>query len=90
MQRKPDNCSIVIFGAHSDLAARKLFPSLYELALWGHLPDEYRIIGAGRAALSHEEFRLNVSEKMARLFPEIQQGEAAFTLFSSTSLLRED
>jgi glucose-6-phosphate 1-dehydrogenase len=83
MQQKPDNCSIVIFGAHSDLAARKLFPSLYELALWGHLPDEYRIIGVGRAALSHEEFRLKVSEKMAGLFPEIHQGKDAFTLFSS-------
>ncbi|NTV99662.1 MAG: glucose-6-phosphate dehydrogenase, partial [Chlorobiaceae bacterium] len=83
MRQKPDNCTIVIFGAHSDLAARKLFPSLYELALWGHLPDEYRIIGVGRAALSHEEFRLKVSEKMTGLFPEILQGEAAFTLFLS-------
>ena len=29
MQAKPDNCTLVIFGANSDLAARKLFPSLY-------------------------------------------------------------
>jgi glucose-6-phosphate 1-dehydrogenase len=83
MQQKPDNCTIVIFGAHSDLAARKLFPSLYELALWGHLPDEYRIVGVGRAALTHEEFRSMVHEKMVRLFPETMHDEAAFALFSA-------
>ncbi len=83
MQLKLDNCTIVIFGAHSDLAARKLFPSLYELALWGHLPDEYRIIGVGRSALSHEEFRSKVHEKMASLFPETLVDEAAFALFSA-------
>ncbi len=83
MPLKPDNCTIIIFGAHSDLAARKLFPSLYELALWGHLPDEYRIIAVGRSALSHEEFRQKVYEKMAALFPENVQDEAAFASFSA-------
>jgi glucose-6-phosphate 1-dehydrogenase len=81
MPLKLDNCTIVIFGAHSDLAARKLFPSLYELALWGHLPDEYRIIGVGRSALCDEEYRLEVHEKMVGLFPEIMQNEAAFARF---------
>ena len=83
MRLKPDTCTIIIFGAHSDLAARKLFPSLYELALWGHLPDEYRIVGVGRAALSHEEFRVKVHEKMATLFPESLQDEAGFRSFSA-------
>ena len=83
MQLKPDNCSIIIFGANSDLAARKLFPSLYELALWGNMPDDYRIVGVGRADLSHEEFRLTVQEKMADLFPETVRDEAAFSLFSA-------
>ncbi len=83
MQQKPDNCTVVIFGAHSDLAARKLFPSLYELALWGHLPDEYRIVGVGRAALTHEEFRSKVHEKMVGLFPETMHDKAAFALFSA-------
>ncbi len=82
MQVKPDNYSIIIFGANSDLAARKLFPSLYELAQWGNLPDDYRIIGVGRADLSHEEFRLTLQEKMARLFPETLTDEATFRLFS--------
>jgi len=83
MPSKPDNCTLVIFGAHSDLAARKLFPSLYELALWGHLPDEYRIIGVGRATLSHKEFREKVREKMVALFPETVQDDDAFSSFLS-------
>ncbi|MCX6179546.1 MAG: glucose-6-phosphate dehydrogenase [Chlorobiales bacterium] len=64
MQEKPDNFSVVIFGANSDLASRKLFPSLFELAQWGHWPEEYRIIGVGRADLSHDEFRAQVFEKL--------------------------
>ena len=81
MQAKPDNCTIVIFGANSDLAARKLFPSLYQLALWGHLPDDYRIIGVGRAALSHNEFRAAVQQKTEQLFPEIMGDKSAFNSF---------
>lgn len=82
MQVKPDTCTLVIFGVNSDLAARKLFPALYELALWGNLPNEYRIVGVGRADFTHEEFRLTLHEKMAGLFPEILKDEAAFSMFS--------
>jgi len=57
MHPKPDNFTIVIFGATGDLAARKLFPSIFELARFDHLPDEFRIIGTGRRELSHREFR---------------------------------
>jgi glucose-6-phosphate 1-dehydrogenase len=59
-----ENFTIVIFGAGSDLASRKLFPSIYQLARWGHIPATYRVIGVGRAGLSHEEFRQFVREKV--------------------------
>ncbi|ABB23195.1 glucose-6-phosphate dehydrogenase [Pelodictyon luteolum] len=52
-----DNFTIVIFGATGDLAHRKLFPSVFDLALHQHLPDEYRVIGCGRRSFSHQEFR---------------------------------
>ncbi|MEI6757452.1 MAG: glucose-6-phosphate dehydrogenase [Chlorobium sp.] len=83
MQAKPDSFSIVIFGANSDLAARKLFPSLYELFLLGHLPEEYRVIGVGRAALSHEEFRAQVDEKLRTLSPGIVLDKLPFKTFCS-------
>ncbi|MEI6846679.1 MAG: glucose-6-phosphate dehydrogenase [Chlorobiaceae bacterium] len=82
MPVKLDNFSIVIFGANGDLAARKLFPSLYELALWGQMPDEYRIIGVGRSAFSHEEFRSLVHGKLALFAPGIVRDEAAIQKIS--------
>lgn len=50
----PDNldipaCDLVIFGAKGDLTRRKLLPSLYQLEKYGHLPQETRILGVGRA-----------------------------------------
>ena len=65
-----DNFTIIIFGAGSDLASRKLFPSIYQLARWGHMPPTYRVIGVGRAGLSHEEFRLFVHDKVVASSPQ--------------------
>uniref|UniRef100_Q3AQ05 Glucose-6-phosphate 1-dehydrogenase n=1 Tax=Chlorobium chlorochromatii (strain CaD3) TaxID=340177 RepID=Q3AQ05_CHLCH len=81
MQPKPDNCTIVIFGASGDLAARKLFPSLFDLALWGHLSEEHHIVGVGRAPLTQEQFRAMVASKMEELFPERTAQHEAFQRF---------
>ena len=59
-----DNFTIVIFGASSDLASRKLFPSIFQLARWGHMPESFRLIGVGRQELSHDEFRQSVRERL--------------------------
>ena len=83
MKVKTDNFTVVIFGANSDLAARKLYPSLYELAQWGHLPDQYRIIGVGRSALSNEDFRSLVHEKLLTFSPGIVLEEFSFKAFCS-------
>ena len=83
MKVKTDNFTVVIFGANSDLAARKLYPSLYELAQWGHLPDQYRIIGVGRSALSNEDFRSLVHEKLLTFSPGIVLDESPFKAFCS-------
>lgn len=69
MRKKPENCIIVIFGAGSDLASRKLFPALFELAARGHLPEHYLIMGTGRAGISTEEFRREVAGKLAKFAP---------------------
>jgi glucose-6-phosphate 1-dehydrogenase len=41
-------CVLTIFGITGDLAKRLLFPSLYNLAAAGALPDDFRLIGVGR------------------------------------------
>jgi glucose-6-phosphate 1-dehydrogenase len=83
MQTKAENCTIVIFGAKSDLASRKLFPALLELAMRGHLPDDYLIAGAGRADLSTEEFRRQVLENLEKYSPGMQPDAPLLEIFMS-------
>ena len=48
--------TVVIFGATGDLAKKKLFPSLYQLCLQGHLPRHLNIVGYGRSAVDLPAF----------------------------------
>ena len=82
MQGEAVNFTIVLFGANSDLAARKLYPSLYQLARWGHLPGAYRIIGVSRNDLPHEKYRLQVGEKIRSFSPGTIDDEEHFAAFS--------
>jgi glucose-6-phosphate 1-dehydrogenase len=52
----PEAAAIVVFGATGDLAKRKIFPALYDLARDGILPAESRIIGFARRELSDAQF----------------------------------
>src|ERR1700686_2115667 len=54
-QKKPDPCSIVIFGVTGDLAHRLVIPALYNLAANDLLPDNFCIVGIARKAMSSEE-----------------------------------
>jgi glucose-6-phosphate 1-dehydrogenase len=45
---KSPPCVLTIFGITGDLAKRLLFPSLFNLAAAGSLPDDFRLIGVGR------------------------------------------
>ena len=45
---------IVLFGATGDLARRKLWPGMPHLFEAGLMPEEVRIIGAGREAPDHD------------------------------------
>ena len=44
--------TLVLFGATGDLARRMLLPSLYGLDYDGLLPDDLRIVGTARTALT--------------------------------------
>lgn len=55
----------VVFGATGDLAARKLFPGLYRLAVTGRLPTDYAVIGSGRHSPgSDDEFRDSIGSAL--------------------------
>jgi glucose-6-phosphate 1-dehydrogenase len=55
-RRRPDPCSIIIFGATGDLTGRKLAPALYNLMLDKLLPEPTVIIGVSRRKLSAQDF----------------------------------
>jgi len=52
-----DPFDLVIFGGTGDLARRKILPGLYRRFLSGQIPDNARIIGASRKAMSDDQFR---------------------------------
>ena len=62
LQRTPDPCTLVIFGATGDLTHRKLVPALYNLALAGALPAGFSVIGFARREKEHERFRAEMHE----------------------------
>lgn len=60
MTERPEDCTIVIFGASGDLSSRKLFPALARLFEVGDLPDNFAIVGTARTKMSTDEFREKV------------------------------
>lgn len=54
--KRPEDLTIVIFGASGDLTYKKLIPSLYDLQCKGMAPEHFRIIGTGRTAMATLDF----------------------------------
>ncbi len=55
---------LVIFGATGDLAARKLFPALYQLEFCHYMPGDLRVVGVGRKTWSETEFAEHVRKSL--------------------------
>src|SRR5690242_3035574 len=58
--------ALVIFGATGDLAHRKLFPALYNLAHEGSLPERFEMIGVARRGQEDEDFQDMARESIVR------------------------
>jgi len=57
---------MVIFGGTGDLAQRKLVPALYNLAVTGHLPAAFGIVGVAKSELSHQEYVQSMREAVGK------------------------
>ncbi len=57
MQRTPEPCAVVIFGATGDLTHRKLVPALYDLQRERLLPPGFSVVGFARRDWSDDYFR---------------------------------
>ncbi|MFA5043299.1 MAG: glucose-6-phosphate dehydrogenase [Kiritimatiellia bacterium] len=62
LQRAPEPCAMVIFGASGDLTKRKLVPALYNLDLEQLLPNSISIVGMARRPIATDEFRSRMRE----------------------------
>lgn len=62
---------IVIFGASGDLTARLLLPALAALAGEGKLPEDLKILGAGRADYTTDTFRDRIADALATHAPYV-------------------
>ena len=66
LERMPEPCTMVIFGATGDLTARKLGPALYNLSLGGFLPGEFTVLGFARRPWDDAQFRARLLEGINR------------------------
>ena len=57
LERTPDPCNVIIFGASGDLTKRKLMPALYNLSREHLLPTGFSVIGYSRSEMTNQEFR---------------------------------
>lgn len=64
MERVPEPCVMVIFGATGDLTHRKLLPALYNLALDRRLPGNFNVVGFARRPYTDESFREETSASL--------------------------
>src|SRR6266446_7162211 len=65
--RKPvEPCSIIIFGASGDLAARKLVPAFYHLYKEKQMPADFRIIGFARREKTDAAWRQELRQALAQ------------------------
>jgi glucose-6-phosphate 1-dehydrogenase len=82
LKRKPDACTLVIFGASGDLTKRKLFPALYSLAFRRLLPDNFAVVGVARSEETDEEFKERMKEAVQE-FGRDEFREDAWELLAS-------
>jgi len=57
--------ALVLFGATGDLAAKKIFPAVYQMALAGTLPPEAPVVGVASRDWSTEQLREYAHESIA-------------------------
>ena len=66
LERVPDPCTIVVFGATGDLTHRKILPALYNLRRAGLLPPESTILAFARRPYGDDQFRTEMKDAVGR------------------------
>lgn len=80
---RADPCTLVLFGGTGDLAARKLFPALFELARAGLLPEPFAVLAFSRSESNAEAFRAQVKKSLQQFARTQPLDEATWSRFAS-------
>jgi glucose-6-phosphate 1-dehydrogenase len=89
-QRKPENCSFVIFGVSGDLTHRLIIPALYNLAASDLLPDKFCVVGVARKAMSGEELRQSLLKGLRQFATRPVDEEIARRLLECVTSVEAD
>ena len=81
LERTPEPCVMVIFGASGDLTKRKLIPALYKLARARLLPAGFSVLGVSRTAMSDDGFRARMKQAV-ETFSETPPDTASWDSFA--------
>ena len=82
LERVPDPCVLVLFGATGDLAHRKVLPALYHLWRTNLLPHEFVVLAIGRRPYDDETFRDEVQASLEKYSRVLPLDEAAWRSFA--------
>jgi glucose-6-phosphate 1-dehydrogenase len=66
LERVPDPCAFVLFGATGDLAHRKVIPAIYQLWRTNLLPAEFSLVAVARRPYSDEAFAAEARDSVAK------------------------
>ncbi|HET9614031.1 MAG TPA: hypothetical protein VFP22_04385, partial [Candidatus Limnocylindrales bacterium] len=82
LERVPDPCILVLFGATGDLAHRKVVPALYQLWRTNLLPHEFCVVAIGRRPYDDESLRKDLRASLEKFSRVLPLDEAAWRSFS--------
>jgi glucose-6-phosphate 1-dehydrogenase len=83
LERVPDPCIIVLFGATGDLAHRKVVPALYQLWRTNLLPHEFVVLCIGRRPYTADDLRSEYRASLEKYSRVLPIDEAAWRSFAS-------
>ena len=83
LERIPDPCILVLFGATGDLAHRKVVPALYQLWRTNLLPHEFVLLAIGRRQYDDEALRAEFRKTLETYSRVLPLDEVAWRSFAS-------
>jgi glucose-6-phosphate 1-dehydrogenase len=82
LERVPDPCVLVLFGATGDLAHRKVIPAMYHLWRNNLLPHEFVLLAVGRREYDDDAFRADIRASLEEYSRVLPIDEPAWRSFS--------